>query len=90
MAGGKTFSKLDLSQAYQHLLDEESVKYVTISTHCSLYQYTCLPFGVASAPALFQKVMDTLLHGIPSVLCYIDDMLVTGVTMMSTSTASRM
>ena len=80
LAGGKRFSKLDLSQAYQQLvLDDESKQYVTINTHKGLYQYTRLPFGVASAPALFQKVMDTILQGIPHVICYIDDILVTGV-----------
>ncbi len=79
LAGGKKFSKLDLSQAYQQLvLDDESVKYVTINTHRGLYQYTRLPFGVASAPAIFQKVMDTMLQGIPHVICYLDDILVTG------------
>ena len=79
LAGGKKFSKLDLSQAYQQLvLDEQSTPYVTINTHRGLYQNTRLPFGVASAPAIFQKVMDTILQGIPQVICYIDDILVTG------------
>ena len=64
LAGGKTFSKLDSSQAYQQLpLDEESTKFVTVNTHRGLYRYTRLPFGVASAPALFQKLMDTVLQG---------------------------
>ena len=78
LAGGKKFSKLDLSQAYQQLpLDAESTKYVTVNTHRGLYRYTRLPFGVASAPALFQKLMDAVLQGIPHVICYIDDILVT-------------
>ena len=86
LAGGKKFSKLDLSQAYQQLpLDEESMKYVTINTHRGLYRCTRLPFGVASAPALFQKLMDSVLQGIQHVICYIDDILVTG----STSATSR-
>ena len=79
LAGGKKFTKLDLSQAYmQLLLDEESRKFVTVNTHRGLYRYTRLPFGVASAPAMFQKLMDTILQGIPNVICYIDDILVTG------------
>lgn len=52
------------------------MKYVTMNTHHGLY--TRLPYGVASAPALFQKVMDTVLQGIPGVPCYIDDILFTG------------
>ena len=79
LAGGKKFSKLDLSQAYQQLLlNKESSKLVTINTHRGLYRYSRLPFGVASAPAMFQQVMDTILQGIPGVICYLDDILVTG------------
>ena len=74
------FSVLDLFQAYQQLLlDEELKAYTTINTHKGLYQYVRLPFGIASAPAIFQKTMDVLLQGIPHVLCYIDNILVTGV-----------
>ena len=79
LANGKKFTKLDLSQAYQQLLlDEASSLYVTINTHQGLYQYTRLPFGIASAPAMFQRLMDTVLQGIPGVICYIDDILITG------------
>ena len=49
------------------LLNSKSEKYLTINTHLSLYQFTRLPFGVASAPAMF-------------VVCYIDDILVSGDT----------
>lgn len=81
LTGGKKFTKLDLSQAYQQLhLEEKSRKLVTVTTHRGLFWYTCLPFGVASAPAIFQKLMDSILKGIPRVICYIDDMLITGVS----------
>ncbi len=79
LAGGQKFTKLDLSEAYLQLrLSEESQRYTTINTHRGLFQYTCLPFGVASAPALFQKSMDFILQGVSGVICYIDDILVTG------------
>ena len=78
LTGGEKFSKLDLAQAYQQLtLDENSTKYLTINTHMGLYLYNRLPFGVASAPAIFQKLMDTVLQDIPHVICYLDDILVT-------------
>ena len=77
LAGGKVFSKLDLSQAYLQLpVDKESKQYLTINTHQGLYEYNRLPFGVASAPAIFQKLMDTVLQGVSGVICYIDDILV--------------
>ena len=81
LAGGKYFTKLDLSQAYLQLkLHPESLKYCVLNTHRGLYQFTRLPFGIASAPAIFQKMMDTILQGMPGVICYIDDILVTGTT----------
>ena len=56
LAGGQMFSKLDLSQAYQQQLplNEAAKELVTTNTYKGLYCYTCLPFGVASAPAIFQ------------------------------------
>jgi len=78
---GKTFSKLDMSQAYQHIpLDKNSRKYVVINTHRGLFQYNRLPFGVSSAPGIFQRVMESLLSGVPNVVVYLDDILVTGPT----------
>ena len=68
LMGGHKFTVLDLSQAYQQLkLQEDSKKYATINTHQGLYCYTCLPFGVAYAPAIFQCTMDSILQGIPKV-----------------------
>jgi len=81
LTGGKVFTKLDLTAAYQQmLLDETSSKLVTINTTKGLFRYTRLPFGVASAPAVFQKTMETILQGMPRVICYLDDILITGRT----------
>ena len=67
LSKGKVFSKLDLSHAYMQLaLDPESKKYVSISTQKGLFQYTRLPFGISSAPAIFQRTMERVLHGIPN------------------------
>nr|XP_061834657.1 uncharacterized protein K02A2.6-like [Nerophis lumbriciformis] len=76
---GQKFTKLDMSQAYQQLrLDEDSKKFTTINTHRGLYQYTRLPYGVSSAPGIFQRTMDGLLQGLPQVVVRVDDILVTG------------
>lgn len=79
LAGGITFTKLDMSQAYQQLLlDDSSKEVVTINTHKGLFSYQRLPFGVSSAPGIFQRTMETLLQGIPRVIVYLDDILITG------------
>ena len=59
LANGKSFSKLDLSQAYQQMVleEEKSAECLTVNTHLGLYQLTRLPFGVASAPAMFQRAI---------------------------------
>ncbi|XP_056136247.1 uncharacterized protein K02A2.6-like [Lampris incognitus] len=81
LSGGKQFSQLDMSHAYQQILmDEESKKYLTVNTHRGLFTYNRLPFGGgASAPAIFQRTMESLLRGIPLVAVYLDDILVSGV-----------
>ena len=60
-------------------LDDKSKELVTINTPKGLYRYTRLPFGVASAPAIFQRATDNILQGIDRVQCYIDDIIVSGV-----------
>ena len=75
LAGGEKFTKLDLRNAYlQMQLDEQSKQYVIINTH------NRLPFGLNSAPAIFQRVMDNLIKNIPHTTVYLDDILVTGLT----------
>ena len=76
---GKIFTKLDLTAAYQQmLLDDDSSKLVVINTPQGLYRYTRLPFGVASPLAVFQQAIDSTLQGMSHVICYIDDILITG------------
>ncbi|XP_063919420.1 uncharacterized protein K02A2.6-like [Zophobas morio] len=76
---GETFTKLDLSRAYQQIgLDEQSREITTISTHKGLFQYTRLPFGLACAPSKFQRIMETILQGLDGVCCFLHDILITG------------
>ena len=77
LSGGRIFSKLDMSQAYLQLpLDEKSKSYVVINTHRGLFRYNRLPYGISSAPGIFQRTMENLLQGIPHVGVYLDDILI--------------
>ena len=61
LAGCKKFTKIDLSQAYLQLtLNEESRKFTTVNTSRGLYQFRRMPFGVASASAIFQRTIESL------------------------------
>ena len=80
LTGGKIFTKLDLTAAYQQmLLDDNSSKLSIINIHQGLYRYTRLLFRVASATIVFQRAMDSILQGMSYVICYIDDILITGI-----------
>ena len=79
-AGGKKFSKIDLTEAYlAYEIAEEHRKYFTISTPWGLYQYNRMLYGITDAPGKWQRVMDTALQGIPYVKCILDDILVSGI-----------
>ena len=72
----KRYTKLDLSQAYLQVpLDEESKKLLVVNTPKGLFRYTRLPYGVSSAPGIFQRLMK---NGHSKCHCLYDDILVTG------------
>nr|XP_037286032.1 uncharacterized protein K02A2.6-like [Rhipicephalus microplus] len=77
--GGTVFSVLDLSKAYLQLeLDERAQELLTVNTHLGLFRFRRLPYGVACAPAVFQAVMDQILHGLSGTTCYLDDVVIAG------------
>ena len=79
LTGGTCFSKLDLSKTYLQVpLDDESQIIAVINTHKGLYQFNRLLYGVSSDPGIFQRVMESVLQGIPGIMVYLDDILVAG------------
>ena len=79
VAGGDKFSKIDLSQAYLQLEVNPCCREIlTLSTHKGLFRPTRLMYGVASAPAIFQRLIEQILQGIPGVTAFIDDIRITG------------
>ncbi|XP_047999709.1 uncharacterized protein K02A2.6-like [Leguminivora glycinivorella] len=78
--GSQYFSKIDLSQAYNQLvLDETSRDLTVINTHRGLFRYNRLVFGLASSAGIFQRTMTNLLKGVhPSVGIFQDDVIIGG------------
>ena len=73
----KYFSKLDLTKGYwQIALSEDSKKYTAFTTNDGLFQFTVLPFGLVTAPAIFNRVMRKLLGDVDNVEIFFDDILI--------------
>ena len=77
MNGSKFFSKLNLKWGYHQLeLDRESRGITTFVTHCGLYQYKRLLFGVSSASEQYQYMIAKALAGLEGVENISDDIIV--------------
>ena len=79
LSGGECYSTLDVTGAFTHILVEDESKYLlTYSTKDGFRQPDRLPFGVKTAPAIFQSFMLKVLAGIPKCAVIVDDICVTG------------
>ena len=79
LAGVKYFMLIDASLAYHNLkLDEQSSYLTTFSYPFGTYGCTQLPFGVASAGNMFQRKIDEIFEGLPSVFGISDDIQIAG------------
>lgn len=79
----KFFSSLDLKSGYWQIeVDERDREKTAFVTPDGLYEFKVLPFGLCSAPATFQRMMDTVLSGLKwqSCLVYLDDVVVFSTT----------
>ena len=71
-----TFSVIDLASAFNQSFLDESSELLTINTHRGFFRSKHLCFGVKTAIAQFQRVMDAILSGIKGVMVRVDDILV--------------
>ena len=75
----RVFSKLDANCGYWQLrLHPDSRELTTFITPFGRYVCNRLPFGISSAPEIFQREMHKVLMGLEGVICQMDDILVHG------------
>lgn len=81
LSGGTVFTSLDVASGFWQIpLDPESSKLTTFITPFGRYSFKRLPFGITSAPEIFQRKMVETLDGHDGVAVYMDDILVYGNT----------
>lgn len=77
--GAKVFTKLDVRNGFWHIkLDESSSYLTTFNTPFGRYRWKRMPFGIRSAPEIFQRRMHELIEGMPHVEVVADDFVVVG------------
>ena len=77
--GAKVFTILDVSKGFWHVpLDEPSSFLTTFHTPFGRYRWKRMPFGICSAPEVFQQHMHELIEGLQGVEVVADDFVVVG------------
>ena len=79
LGGSKFFALLDLKRAYHQIAVDPKDRYKTaFVTSRGQWEWISLPFGLANAPAHFQRAIAHLFHGLAWEQCliYLDDIIV--------------
>lgn len=79
LAEGKVFSTLDLRDGFWHLkMDEASSHLTTFANQFGRFRWKVLPFGIAPAPEIFQKMLYNNVADLEGVVNKAGDFLVVG------------
>lgn len=79
LSGQSIFTTLDLASGYHQIpIAKESVEKTAFVTPDGQYEYNRMPFGLAIAPAVFQRLIHKVLNKakIKHTLVYMDDLLI--------------
>jgi len=75
----RVFMKLDANSGFWQIpLDMDSKLLTTFVTPFGHFCFNRLPFGISSAPEIFQRTMSDILEGLDGVICWMDDILIHG------------
>lgn len=81
LSGATVFSSLDAASGFFQIpLHPDSCKLTTFITPFGRFNFKRLPFGITSAPEIFQRKMMETLQGLEGVEVFMDDILVYGAT----------
>lgn len=76
-SNNRYFSRFDLTKGYWQVPLTDSAKEKTaFQTPRGLFQFKVMSFGLVNAPMSFSRLMRKLLHGLPNIENFIDDIIV--------------
>uniref|UniRef100_A0A3B1ITQ0 Gypsy retrotransposon integrase-like protein 1 n=1 Tax=Astyanax mexicanus TaxID=7994 RepID=A0A3B1ITQ0_ASTMX len=82
LSGATVFSSLDAASGFFQIpLHPDSCKLTTFITPFGRFSFKRLPFGITSAPEIFQRKMKETLQGLEGVEVFMDDILIHAATM---------
>ena len=83
LSGSKFFSTLDMAMGYHQVeVNPDDREKTAFTTPFGLFQYKVMPFGLATAPATFMRLMTIVFSGMlyNTCLAYLDDIIIFGRT----------
>jgi len=79
LGDAQVFTSLDCTVGYWQVpLRKDDQEKTAFTTHCGVYHWLSMPFGLKNAPATFQRPLDSILSGVKWQIClvYSDDVII--------------